>query len=299
MKKRIAVVGVANLDRLYEVPSLPSADTVLWANGYQESWGGKSLNQALAASHAGAEVSLHMKVGRKDYKDLCSFLEAKGLNSSGVISVEAPTNHGVFLILPSGDTSILAVPGSAMEYSTRELDQIVEQLDSNDILVVQKEFHEIPYLMKAAKSKGCTIVFNASPVTDDMERYPLDLVDFLFVNEVEALAISKKDAIKESLSWFAEWYPNLCVILTRGKEGSLLQIGGSVISRDCDKVEAVDTLGAGDTYLGYFICAWMEGKPLEQCMEIASKAAAIMVTRIGTAEVIPMKSELEGLQTQS
>lgn len=290
--KRIVVVGVANLDRLYEVPALPCSDKVLWANCYQESWGGKSLNQALAASHAGSAVALFMKVGQKDCRDLCSFFAQKGLNNFRPFSVDGPTNHGVFLVLPSGDTSILAVPSTGMEYSTEELDQIVESLGKDDLLVIQKEFHEVPYLMRNAKDKGCKIVFNSSPITEDMDRYPLELVDFLFANEAEAFAISGKGDLNGTLSWFFTHYPNMCTIITRGKDGSILQYGDKIISMAGDKVEVVDTLGAGDTFLGYFVSALQEGKALEDCMRIASRAATVMVTRIGTAQVIPMKSEL-------
>ena len=88
------------------------------------------------------------------------------------------------------------------------------------------------------------------------------------------------------------------MVLTLGKEGSCCAVPGEeVIRQPIFPVQAVDTTAAGDTFTGYFIAAYAQGRPLSECMRRAAAASAISVSRIGASVSIPYAEEVARLLT--
>ena len=131
------------------------------------------------------------------------------------------------------------------------------------------------------------VVFNPAPMTKDVLRYPLQSVDILIVNEVEAAAISENGDLRKML-------PNTDVLLTLGSRGSRwLGKDGAVYDVAAQKVEdVVDTTAAGDTYIGYFLAAFASGKETRRAMEEATAASAWCVAHAGAEPSIPKLKDI-------
>ena len=163
------------------------------------------------------------------------------------------------------------------------------------MLVLQNEINELGYLMQQAHDRGLRIALNPSPMNDTVLDLPLDTVDWLLVNEVEAaqiLGCSVTNGVAAARA-LREKLPRAAIVLTLGGEGAVYADGDCVFTQSAVPVRAVDTTAAGDTFTGYFLSAMLEGKTPQQAMALAAKAAAISVTRPGAAPSIPKREEVE------
>jgi ribokinase len=121
---------------------------------------------------------------------------------------------------------------------------------------------------------------------------PLDKVDYFIINEIEGQELIGEAEPEAMIEAMLKRFPRSATILTLGEHGVIYADQQTKISVPAGKVKAVDTTAAGDTFIGYFIAQKIEGQPIENCLKIASRAAAICVTRRGAADSIPLKQEV-------
>ena len=134
---------------------------------------------------------------------------------------------------------------------------------------------------------------NPSPVTAELlEGDAVKLADWLVLNELELAALTGTEDTAQGVSQFMERSPEKKLVLTLGREGSLFAGNGVLLRQSAFPVTAVDTTGAGDTYLGYFLAAFLETGSPSAALKRAAKAASLAVTRSGAAEAIPRVEEL-------
>ena len=134
------------------------------------------------------------------------------------------------------------------------------------------------------------MVYNPAPYRPIKDEI-LSKVDYFIVNEVELAQYSEEDDLEKGIEKIMKLGAKNLVV-TLGKEGSLLVNKQGRIKVNAHKVNAVDTVAAGDTYVGYFVAGIMSGKDLKEAMEFASKASAITVTRKGSIVSIPFGKEV-------
>lgn len=138
------------------------------------------------------------------------------------------------------------------------------------------------------------IAFNASPITRELMEYPLELVDYFIINEVEGRALAGVDSEEYDriLEGLAEQFPHAAIVLTVGEKGVLYCNHGKRLSHGIYAVKAVDTTAAGDTFCGYFLAGLTKGLPMEDILKYASMASAIAVSRRGASTSIPTWEEV-------
>ena len=162
--------------------------------------------------------------------------------------------------------------------------------------MLQNEINLLPEIVEAAFRRGMRIVLNPSPYNEKLEKVDFHKLSWLLVNEIEAEQITGSDDPDKAWQILHERYPGLSVLITLGKRGSvayaITENGTEKVSQEAMKVKAVDTTAAGDTFTGYFVAGLMKGEPLKACMEEATKASAISVTRPGAADSIPTRGEM-------
>ena len=161
--------------------------------------------------------------------------------------------------------------------------------------MLQNETNNIAEMIDYASERQMMIAFNPAPMSEQVLRYPLDKVNLLILNETEAAALTQKQGVDDILSCLRDRYPNIQVVLTLGENGSIYQDSKKIIKTDSTRVEVVDTTAAGDTFIGYFITELCHGSAIEQCMEVASLAAAKCIQRAGASISIPYRSEIESV----
>lgn len=284
--------GSLNLDNLYRVDKFVSPGETKACTDYRVVAGGKGLNQSIAMALAGMNVYHAGCIGNNS-EMLADLLQSKGVNTKHLQKLDAEAGHTIIQIDDMGQNCILLYKGTNGMLTEEYIDAVLEDFGGDDILVLQNETNLVPYIMKAAHKKGMRIAFNASPINDQICSYPLELVTWLFVNEIEGEFLSGKADYNEISLELAKTYPNTCIILTLGSEGSTSVIGGESFWQPAFNVEAVDTTAAGDTFTGYFLSGITKDLPMQEVLRISSAASALAITHIGAAQSIPSRDRVD------
>ena len=274
MTPRIAVVGSINADLVVQMPKLPSrGETVSSA---EPAWfpGGKGANQAVAAARMGGNVSMFGAIGADEPGQMClSALKLSGVNVDAVKKVSSPTSTALVMVEHSGENQIVVADG-ANQYASFD----AAQISSADAVIVQFEIPEsvIVEVGKAAKGIFCV---NAAPVRELSEELA-SLIDVLIVNEHEFAQLGEPKS-------------GLVIVTAGAKEVVAYQNGEVVAKSQPPKVEALDTVGAGDTFVGAFVVAYASGKTIPDSLDLACAASALSTLKLGAQSGMPTASEVE------
>jgi ribokinase len=289
---KILNYGSLCIDHVYSVPYFVKPGETLSCTNYERHPGGKGLNQSLALANAGADV-WHAGLVGNDGIWLKELLAEAGVGTAMIRETDTPTGHALIQVNPVGENCIVICGGANKTVKIDDLDQVFAQCAEGDCLLLQNEISSMPEIMTTAKSKSMQIAFNAAPITNDVLDYPLECVDLFILNEVEAEALSGEQTPERMIKSLINSYPHACVVLTLGEQGATYGDPERIVHQDAFTVKVLDTTGAGDTFTGFFLAGWLDGQTIEQCLEVACKAAAICVTRKGAATSIPSETDIK------
>jgi len=285
--------GSLNIDRVYEVDHLVLPGETITSINYNESCGGKGLNQSIALASAGAEVYHAGKVGR-DGLLLKTFLDKKGVNTSLIDIAEGPSGHAIIQVDRKGENSIVLYGGANREISGKDAAAILTQFNPGDYILLQNEISGMPEILRQASDAGLTLFFNPAPMEPEVLKYPLDGVNYFLMNETEGTGFTGEKDPERILAAMLAAFPNAATILTLGENGVYYADSNKKLFVPAEEVTPLDTTGAGDTFIGYFVAESASGQlPVEEWLHTASLAAALCVTRPGAAESIPERKELQ------
>lgn len=293
---RILNFGSLNLDYVYNVDHFVRPGETLAVLSRTVKAGGKGLNQSVALARAGSSV-IHagcLGTGGESLKEL---LEENNINTDFLLPVPEMQGHTVIQVDPRGENCILLFGGSNRCIPASYVRSVISRFGKGDWLILQNEISQLPLIVDLAYQQGMTVVLNPSPYDAGLNGVNLSRIHWLLVNEIEAEQLTGEKEPEKAWNKLHGQYRQLSLLITLGSRGSYAwQVCGGTVETaraGAVTVKAVDTTAAGDTYTGFFITGLTEGKPLRFCMEQASRAAAVAVTRPGAAESIPLKSELE------
>lgn len=287
--------GSCNIDLVYRLPHITQSGETNRAETLDTFPGGKGLNQSVAIARAGLPVCHAGKIGR-DGAFLLDFMRDAGIQTEFVRVADCPTGHAVIQVDDEGNNAIFVLNGANFAITREAIDEVLSRFSAGDILTVQNEISEIPYLISSAAKRGMKVFYNPSPVGKITAEVDLSDVFCLIVNEGEAHCFFDFSAEGEFFRRMHEKYPSLTVLLTLGGRGSMVSSGEKIIRSPAYLVEAVDTTAAGDTFTGYFIASFARGIDLAMSLRIASAAAAIAVSKRGAAASVPTMAEVtEGM----
>lgn len=289
--------GSLNLDYVYSVPHFVSAGETLSSYNMEVICGGKGLNQSVALSRAGAKVYHAGKIGFNGgiLKDM---LKENNVDTTYLLIDEKENGHAIIQVDKSGQNCILLFSGSNGKITENEIDECLNHFEKGDSIVLQNEISNVPYIIEKAYEKGLFVVFNPSPITDDILSYPIDKVSLLILNEVEGEALTNKTEPYEITDALLKKYKGIKVLLSLGKKGSLYADESTKIRKGIFKANAVDTTAAGDTMLGFFTALLLNNAPIEEALLTATKASAIAVSRKGAAPSIPTLEEVKNCKLE-
>lgn len=293
--EKVLCFGSLNIDYTYKVDHFVQKGETISSQGLQVFSGGKGLNQSTALAKAGVEIYHAGAVGR-DGEFLLEQLRDVGVHTENVaILTEVRSGNAIIQNDAEGDNCIILYGGANQAVTREQADAVIGKFSAGDYIILQNEISELAYIMKTAHKKGMRIVLNPSPMNDKILALPLEKVDLLILNEVEAGQIldtdeTDGDVLMEKL---LKRFPEMKFVLTLGSQGSIYGDKRQKIKQSAYRVKAVDTTAAGDTFTGFFIGSLVRGLSVEQAMDIASRASAIAVTRSGAAPSIPTWDEVE------
>lgn len=291
---RILNVGSLNIDKVYDVDHFVTGGETIAARGFEVFCGGKGLNQSIALARAGAQV-FHAGAVGPDGEPLLNALADSGVDTGLVWRDTEVSGHAIVQIDNQGQNSIIVYSGANGRVSKAYIDQVLERFEAEDLLLLQNEVSNVDYAIRQAKKQGLRVAFNPSPITPSITTYPLELVDYLIVNEIEGdyLAGQNAEEPERLLDLLAARFPTATLVLTLGGAGAMVRVGAEQYHHGSYKVKVVDTTGAGDTFCGYFLAGVAGGLPTERCLEQANMAAALAVSCKGAANSIPVWRDVE------
>ena len=284
--------GSLNFDHFYEVEHIVRPGETIPSGKYRLACGGKGLNQSVALAHAGANVFHAGKVG-PDGEALTACLIAAGVNTRYVeVADGIPSGHAIIQVDKNGQNSIIIHGGANQAIQKEDVSRVLGNFEPGDCLLLQNEVSCTAEMIDQAKSRGLTIYLNPAPMDERVAGYPLDKVDYFIINEIEGRGLSGATEPDAIISALRKRFPRAAVLLTLGGKGARYADPQNSLAVPAEKVRALDTTAAGDTFTGFFIAQKLAGQSIESCLRTACHAAAICVTRPGAADSIPFANEV-------
>lgn len=299
MKDKIVVIGSMNYDIVLKLPRLPECGETLPANSATFSAGGKGANQAVQASKLGVNTYMVGCVGKDSHGYyLLETAEKYQLNIDHVRMVDDPTGMGIVNTMEDGSVFAAIVKGANYAVTKEDIDACEDLLREAAIVILQMEIpQEInEYAIDKARSCGAKVLMNAAPAQPISDEY-LKKCDIIVVNEVEAgyylgEEISDSEQAKKGAELFQKRY-GADIIITLGKTGSVVCDAGKMTFIPSQKVKAIETTGAGDSFIGGVGYALIQGMSLTEACKFATCCSAITVCRLGAQDSMGTLEEVK------
>ena len=290
--------GSLNIDHTYQLPHLVRPGETLASDSYHKSEGGKGFNQAVALAKAGQEVYLAGAIGQ-DGLFLRDYLQELGVHTEHLCVLDAPTGHAMIQLDTEGQNCIILFGGTNGMITEAMIDEVLADFGAGDYLLLQNEISHVDSILRAAHAKGMHIILNPSPMSPELLTWPLELVEWFILNEIEGADITGKTQPEEMLDELLRRYPACHVVLTLGERGSVYADAAQRIAQSIVTAHTVDTTAAGDTFTGYFIHALLQGEAIRQALKTAACASAITVSRPGAGRSIPAAEEVQAAMKEA
>ena len=293
------VFGGVNLDQVVYLPRPPKEGETLEGENIETFLGGKGANQAVALSRLGASVSFVGNVGRDSFgEELTASLSSEGIDLSMLGSVNKKTGTALINVFENSENQIIYIPGANKLTNHKQVTP--ESLETANIIVSQMEVNpkEVEQLFANSKNKNCINILNLAPFKEPSNTL-IAHTDILVFNELEfSLFTSLDTSIPLELDSLKEKLENLnlnhklSLIVTLGERGLVYYENHKMDYIEAVKVNAVDTVGSGDCFVGALSYSLLQGRSLEESCEFANKSAALSVTKKGAATSMPKMEEV-------
>lgn len=289
----IVVLGSTNMDLVTYVEKAPQRGETVTGRQFRTIPGGKGANQAIAAARAGATVSMIGAVGTDTYGTrLRSTLEHSGVETDLLRTIDGPSGTAHIVVDDEGGNAIVVIPGA-----NGTVDHLVPGdeglIASADTLLLQLEI-PMPAVVagaRTARAHGVRTILTPAPA-QPLPPELLAATDLLVANEYEAVTLTDETDTVDAATALLEKVP--AVVVTLGAAGSLyLARDAEPLAVGAPQVTAVDSTGAGDTFVGALAVALGEERPIREALAWAATAAALSVQRPGASASMPYRSEIE------
>lgn len=283
---KILNFGSINKDFFYSVNDFVKPGETISSIRYNIKIGGKGLNQSVGISKAGQKI-YHAGIINKDDTFILDKLKKWNINCENILLSNNPTGHAIIQVDKKGENSIIIYGGANHDVDIKFIKSVLSKFDSGDILVLQNEINNIKEIIDRAHHKKMKIVFNPAPFNNEILSYDLNKISTLILNQTEGEALSKEKKLDGILKVLNSKFNNTEIILTLGEKGSLYSFKDELLKIKAHKLDTVDTTGAGDTFIGYYVAGIASKMNTKDNLNRASEAAAIATTKLGAAESIP------------
>ncbi|MEU1467744.1 ribokinase [Streptomyces sp. NPDC005761] len=290
---KVAVLGSTNMDLVAYVDRAPERGETVTGREFLTVPGGKGANQAVAAARAGGDVMMIGAVGDDGYGlRIRENLEHSGVDTDLLHTAEGPSGTAHIVVDGKGSNAIVVIPGANGTVTALGPGEIAAIAEA-DLLLLQLELPLSAVIegARAGHAQGVRTVLTPSPV-QELPAELLDCVDLLIANEYEAAELSGQAEPHAASEILLAQVP--AVVITLGSKGCLYAARGSqTVHFPAPEVTAVDTTGAGDTFVGTLAVALGEGQPVPKAIAWAASAAALCVQKPGASISMPYRSEID------
>ena len=278
----VVVVGSCNLDLVSTTTHLPSPGETLRALAYAEHAGGKGLNQAVACARMGARTAFIGCIGNDNAgRMLRELLNSEGIDTSQLVTVDAPTGRAFITVDASGENTIVIVAAANAHVGKTAI-----TVPSSRVLLAQLEIPLEVVTRVFAQAHNAITVLNPAPAAVIPSEL-LSLCDIAVPNETESEAMGgTKYLLGSGVN---------TVITTLGERGAEISDATSTTAVTPYPVNAMDTVGAGDAFVGALCAGLARGETIEHTARIASIAGALATTVHGAMPSLPTRAAVMSL----
>jgi ribokinase len=298
-RAKVTVVGSFNMDLSVRTPRMPVTGETILGGPFTTGPGGKGGNQAVAAARLNADVTMLVKLGQDVFGDQAAQnLVREGIHPEYILrTAETHTGVAIIAVDDAGDNLIIVAGGANNLVTPADVEAARHAIRGADVLLAQLEIplDAVERAVRIAKEEGVRVILNPAPGMP-LSRRLLAGVDVLTPNETESQLItgmpvgSPQEAEAAAQSLLAQGVG--AVVVTLGAKGALVVSPQGATLVPGHAVKVVDTTGAGDAFSGALAVALAEGQSLVGAAAFANAAAAIQVTRSGTAPAMPHRDEI-------
>ena len=296
---KILVIGSSNVDINVMSKNLPKVGETLMGKDIRYSYGGKGANQAIACGKLGADVMFLTSVGDDNHgQKIQENLAAAGVNVERVkVSKSNPTGSALITIDDAGQNTIVVIAGANYDCDIDYLKENDDAFEACDFVLLQMEIplEAIEYAIKRAHHFGKKIILNPAPALPELSHEVYAMIDYFTPNETELEVITQSLGHFETMDHQIDELLNSGIqnlIITQGDKGAYFVNKEIREMVPAFKVEAIDTVGAGDCFNGAFVSALAQHKTEVDAITFANRASSIAVTREGAQTSIPTLDEM-------
>jgi ribokinase len=290
----ITVFGSVNLDLVGAVSRIPVPGETVPGGAFATAPGGKGANQALAARRSGAAVRLVAAVGEDGFaEEALALLRAEGVDLAFLRRVPGRTGVAMIFVDPSGENVIAVLPGANAALSPADAEAGLVGLARGDVLVLQQEVPQAATAaaLDMARRAGVVSILNTAPFLPDTAGLA-PRAAILVANETEFAHLAGPGDLDAAMAGWVRRHGQT-VIVTLGGAGARAASPEGGFAVPALRVEPVDTVGAGDTFVGYLAAGLAQGLALRPAMQRAAAAASLACLRAGAQPAIPYAGEVE------
>jgi len=298
----IAIVGSTNLDLIAAVARAPGAGETVLATGFATGFGGKGANQAVMAARFEADVAFIGAVGDDAFGAAmrANFRDA-GVSVGGVAVISGPSGAAQIWVEPDGTNRIVVIPGANAAVKPDAVAAAVAALPALDVIVGQLEIPQAATIaaFEAARARRAITILNPAPAAD-LDPRLVAATDWLVPNEVEIAQLAGRavEASEVALAVFGG-VGGRGLVVTLGEAGATLVQDGRAERVTCPAVEAVDSTGAGDAFVGAFAVGLGLGLTPVAAVRLGVACATDSVTRPGAQASYPDRARVAELLAQA
>ena len=288
---KVLNIGSMNLDLVYSVDHIVQPGETEASFALDTFLGGKGLNQSMALAKAGVEVYQGGMIGEDGqvFLDAC---KEYGVKADYIRTIPGKSGHAVIQRDKNAQNCILLYGGANQMLTEEYVDSVLADFGKDDILLLQNEVNQMPYIVDKAFEKGMQIALNPSPFNEKLDEVDMKKISIFLLNEVEGNQVTGLTDPDEIIAEMLTRFPNAKIVLTLGKDGAVYADASQKHFQPIFKVKAVDTTAAGDTFTGYFLAGLLDGMPVPEILKMSAKASSIAVTRAGAVPSIPYRDEV-------
>ncbi|MDP4282741.1 MAG: ribokinase [Bacteroidota bacterium] len=297
--KKIIVVGSCNTDMVIKADRLPVPGETILGGTFFMNPGGKGANQAVAAARMGGNVTLISKTGNDVFgKQSVMLYNSENIKTDYVFSdPKQPSGVAMITVDSNGENCIVVASGANSYLSPADIQKARKEIESSDLVLMQLEIpiETVEYVAELANKKGIRVILNPAPARALSENLLKNLY-IIIPNKTEAeilsgIKVTDVESARKAAAIISAKGVNI-VVITLGSQGAVIKDGDDYHFIEAYKVNTVDTTAAGDTFCGSVCVGLSEDKSILESVQLAAKAAALTVTRMGAQGSIPYRAEL-------
>ncbi len=294
----ITVFGSINMDLIATTTRLPKPGETVAGKNFSTAAGGKGANQALAATRAGARVRMVGAVGSDAFAaPALELLDRAGTDLSSVSKTSAPTGTALILVGGDGENMIAVVPGANGTLGEADARAAIDAMAQTDILMLQLEIPAgaVEEALSRARDRGITTLINIAPLTAEAARLGR-MANIVIANETEFERLAARDGMgadeREKALLRLHEETGQTLVVTLGADGVIAVHQGELVRVNGLKIVPVDTVGAGDTFCGYFAAGLDQGLSFKDALRRAAVAGSLACLKPGAQPSIPLSDEV-------